>query len=501
MVPLRDAVIPLLVSITGTIIIFSITLFFSKDLVLSSLITSLLLMFFYSYGHVYGGLLHPQTGAYAAKLGLIGNHKLLASVWVVLLVSAVVIIIRLSSHKIVLSQLFSIIGLLTISFPLANIIQYQYHLLTPRKETKALDNFNSSGKSSNLQSLPDIYYIILDGYGQSEILLDYYGYDNSEFIDFLRINGFFVAENSQSNYVQTSLSISSSLNYDYIDKLIFPGEKTQKEIVLAKLIRWNKVADQLTRIGYKTIAFSTGYRVTELDNSDDFINASIFSGTVFDRLLLETSAFVISNELFPKLGLPKLYPGYATHRNRVNSTFDKLGEISNSTKPKFVFVHIISPHPPFVFDVYGEAIEPTAPFYFLDGSAYIGSREEYKDGYRDQIQYINSRVEKLISRILKDSTEKPIIIIQGDHGPGSTFNWDQPDEIGLNERTGILNAYYLGSFDDNLLYNEISPVNTFRVIFNTIFDTEFPILDDHSYYSSWSEPFIFKDVDLYRSEY
>ena len=45
------------------------------------------------------------------------------------------------------------------------------------------------------------------------------GYDNSEFLNSLRQRGFYVADCSQSNYAYTEFSLTSSLNYDYLDNL------------------------------------------------------------------------------------------------------------------------------------------------------------------------------------------------------------------------------------------------------------------------------------------
>ena len=48
---------------------------------------------------------------------------------------------------------------------------------------------------------PDIYYIILDGYAHFDTLRNIYGYDNSLFYDFLEKNGFYIPDNSLSNYL------------------------------------------------------------------------------------------------------------------------------------------------------------------------------------------------------------------------------------------------------------------------------------------------------------
>ena len=95
----------------------------------------------------------------------------------------------------------------------------------------------------------------------------------------------------------------------------------------------------------------------------------------------------------------------------------------------------------------------------------------------------------LIDQIIKDSDIPPIIIIQGDHGPDLFMpndSWPKAKNLTktmLNEKTGILNAYYLPQCDGEYLYESISPVNSFRAIFNSCFDMEFNLLDDYYYYT------------------
>ena len=49
-------------------------------------------------------------------------------------------------------------------------------------------------------------------------------------------------------------------------------------------------------------------------------------------------------------------------------------------------------------------------------------------GYRNQIVYLTGEVKTAIEGILANSTETPIIVIQGDHGPGSGPRFRQPGE-------------------------------------------------------------------------
>ena len=72
-----------------------------------------------------------------------------------------------------------------------------------------------------------------------------------------------------------------------------------------------------------------------------------------------------------------------------------------------------------------------------------------------------------------------IIIIQGDHGP-----WLQSKA----KRMQILNAYYLPGHNDQL-YPTITPVNSFRLVFNHYFGATYPLLPDQSYFSTYDDPF------------
>ncbi|HSG45623.1 MAG TPA: hypothetical protein VLA72_20970, partial [Anaerolineales bacterium] len=72
----------------------------------------------------------------------------------------------------------------------------------------------------------------------------------------------------------------------------------------------------------------------------------------------------------------------------------------------------------------------------------------------------------------------PVIVIMGDHGPTSIPGDGVPET-----RMSILNALYVNEQAKKDLYKSITPVNTFRVIFNNYFGTEYPLLDDRSYFS------------------
>ncbi len=74
------------------------------------------------------------------------------------------------------------------------------------------------------------------------------------------------------------------------------------------------------------------------------------------------------------------------------------------------------------------------------------------------------------------------------------LDWENPDETSLRERMSVLNAYYLPNNGHKQLYDEITPVNTFRIIFNYYFNMNNELLEDRNYFSGWFHPYNFIDV-------
>ena len=74
------------------------------------------------------------------------------------------------------------------------------------------------------------------------------------------------------------------------------------------------------------------------------------------------------------------------------------------------------------------------------------------------------------------------------------LDWENPENTYFKERLAILNAVHLPGGDSTGLYDEMTPVNTFRLIFNRYFGTELELLEDESYFSLWDRPYEFIDV-------
>lgn len=435
----------------------------------AALISTIILILFYSYGHVYMLLKGINIdGLYLFR------HRTLIPIWVGLSFFPIWQILRKSIDPSAATYILNVVGVSLFIFSLFQLTSFflrsRISLAEADKNTNALD-LNVGNEP------PDIYYIILDGYGRSDVLMNEYGYDNSDFLNVLRDLGFYVADCSQSNYAQTQLSLTSSLNFNYIDDLtdrFISG--TDDRTGLDVLIRHSAVRESLEKAGYKTVAFATGFLATELTDADYFLAPQRSLGNLneFEYLLIETTFARLIQDT-NNLGMQNL--GSERFRERTLFVLDKLDKLSYIKEPKFVFVHLIVPHPPYVFGSTGGPVAPEE----------TGTTRSENDviRYRDQVIFISNRMKEILPMIIANSARPPVIVLLGDHGPtipGSPAT-----------RMKNLNAYYMPNANIPL-YPTITPVNSFRMIFNSYFSQNLPLLEDASFYSSYDDPFSYKTI-------
>lgn len=347
--------------------------------------------------------------------------------------------------------------------------------------------------------LPDVFYIILDGYARSDVLREIYDYDNRDFLDHLRKKGFFIASGSTSNYCQTFLSLSSSLNcrhHNWLARNSVPANAVHASL------RHSTVLATLKQHGYRFVSYASNYSLTDFPDADVFRGPPTSSWRPdFDALLLSKTPLRLVKPAWSKAtGRPPKTDRYAELRQRTLFTLGDLGRIARGPSPQFVFAHVVCPHPPFVFGMNGEDVSPhDVPYVSTDGSfyqSYYGGMADYVSGYRAQVAFISRLAEQAIDSILENAPEPPIIILQADHGAGSrwTCDSDDPAQSDLKERFGILNAYYLPGSADHGLYETITPVNSFRIVLNSYFGTRLEPLPDENYLSSVASSYEFVNV-------
>jgi hypothetical protein len=373
--------------------------------------------------------------------------------------------------------------------PLVNVGVYELKRANATEDNKRAPVATSIPDLEGATKLPDIYYIILDAYASSKTLNEIYGYKNHEFEHYLTANGFYIAAQSRSNYPSTFHSLASSLNMNYVNTLsAVVGIEPDDITPLYRMIGHNELVRVLKSKGYKIVNIGT-VPVTERNGDADWnVRCGSWLGGEFQSMLIETTML----NLFSQTTMPDLFDQTTKyldstffHRRKILCAFSKLAEVQHGIEgPRFVFAHIISPHKPYVFGPGGEPVYGELIFDWRT------SRQE-KERYLGQLMFVNNKIREVVSQILSEAEREPIIIIQSDHGPPIFEDPTKASENFIKQTMRIFNAYYLPKNGKSLLYDSITPVNTFRVILSYYLDMNYELLEDKSYFYSHKRPYRF----------
>ena len=486
-----------LILFTMSLLAFLFFWLFTKNAQRSALYTLVVLLvffliFFILYAPAYRAL---REVIFMGKP--LGRHRNLVAASLLFLIGTSVLLIifgkRLKQKWMNNITLFANgIAIFLIIVPLATI------LYSMAKEKRAISQTSAdlpeitALEISETTALPDIYYIILDMNTNENVMSQLIDYDDSGFTKALEEKGFYVSSCSQSNYNSTRQSLTSSLNLDYLHNLdISAGESG-----MYPLLQQSRVRRMLEDIGYTTYAFKTGYSFLDLKTADHYsdptrgaLNLLTYPGiSTFESLILSVSAGQVLYENRDSLstGMQTLIDApYMQRRTEIFNVMDSLPEIAKEEGAKFIYAHMLAPHDPFVFDENGDPAFRRFPFT-ENGDPEFGAGygwDAYKKGYADEVTYLHGAIDAMIDQILANSETPPIIILQGDHGIPYTMQF--------NAEFQILNAYYFPGMDSANLYDTISPVNSFRLLFNDYFGTDFSLLEDKSYFTN--EDFTFTE--------
>lgn len=321
---------------------------------------------------------------------------------------------------------------------------------------------------------PHIFYIVLDGYSRPDNIAAIYGHDDSDLTKFLVSRGFKVAPHATTNYAFTFASLASTLNMRYLDDMSSPENKnTRARDISIELVAHNRVRTLLAGQGYKLVSFLTGFYATEIKDADMLLGDPWQLGEFEEGILRTAVAMPDSTKV-------------SQERRRVLYEFEKLPELAKSQEPLFVIAHIMSPHPPYVFGKDGGPSGIREYYWTRTGDRLIGprriTRSQDEQFYRDQVSFVNEKAARAIDGILANSKVDPIIIVQADHGHSAFLDHRSIENTYLADRMSILAAYHLPLGGDRVIYDAMTPVNSFRLILNYYFGTSFAKLPDRNYF-------------------
>ncbi len=473
---LEVIILLLLLIVTATFLLWILIGFLLKNNIKSGLIVSLGLVLFFSYGHSYN-ILRESFPRYP----IFEMHLILLSVYMIMFIGISTYIIKKERKLNNATKIINVVAVSIIILPLIGI--GQFFIMDSYSVMESEDGLEDSNQIAKLNKFLDIYYIIPDGYPGSKSLQTILNYDNSNFQNFLIEKGFFVSTESYSNYENTRFSIPSTLNMNYINHIY---DETKSVNVIDKelfhLSRDTAVIKDFKSRGYTTYVIEPGIKswdtpTRNLKNTDyRFCHTSnALDSEFFSELIRTTIINPIQAKLFAM-----------DYREKILCGFSELSKMTNrNDTPKFVLVHLMVPHRPFVFGPTGEDILPE-DLKLNDKGANLEA-----DLYLGQLEFANFKMRNVIEKLL-DTENPPVIIIQSDHGMRRDNS--QGEYIQFLSGFNNFKAYYFPHEGRNIEFETTTPVNSFRILFNLYFDEEHELLEDKIYSQIEGKDYQFRDI-------
>lgn len=469
----REAVLPIIAALAVVTVCVGCLRLLLGDWHRPAAVTSAVTVVFFAFGHVDGTL-----------DGRLDESAFLA-IAVVVAATASAAIIFAGARAAGPTRFLNLAATVLLVFPLAGIAADVAESLARRPQHQGLAGDNLAahlfpeGLPTVTGARPDIYYIILDAYVRADALREF---DNSVFLEELRQRGFYVASEAISNYTSSDQSIASSLNMSYLDALHQRPQAANDDWVA--ISQAHALGAVLKNLGYTYVHLDSGFVFTNESPLADTVVRFTPAGTlvssgsgggheshvdsevpivssIFVRALVQTTVLrsIIGHRFL--LSATEPYDFHSPHR--ALQMFEFLTGPIESSGPKFVFAHFGTPHPPSVFDRYGNYIVGDSSVGFLNTHD-----QTVPNAYTGELIYINSLVIKMIDGIMSSHQDPPVIVIASDHG--------RTDECSCPH--SILAAFHLPDGGSDGIYESISSVNHFRYILDYYFGFNLGLLDD-----------------------
>jgi hypothetical protein len=469
-VELGDVLPVLVVVVGGTAVALIVAAMLVGDARRAALVLTAAVVAFLAYGHA-ARLLQPlRIGPTVHVLG-----------WLAVIALALIVAWRGRRFLGTITRALNVASLALVIVPLVSIAPYDVgRLASGEKPTPA----PSAGPTSPSTAGPDIYWFVFDRYPSATSARLAYGIENPIF-DELRTRGFYIADASHANYQRTSASLQATFSAEFLNgrghaDIFGPTDRS----AAFSRVQNSNIARFLKSRGYFYVHVGSDFSGTRSSVLAD-VNHAFDNRTDFDAAFVDSTALP---GILRRTGLsgPRWARRYAWTTWEVNL----LANLPPYPSPKFVFGHLLLPHTPYIFTADGSFVSDEAN----------RDRPRTKQ-FTEQLTFTNARMLAIIDDLLAvPETLRPVIIVQADEGPYPSYLEDQTRHdwttATLEEREikfGILNAWYVPGGRDIGLYPEITPVNTFRVLFNAYFDTDLPILPDESFSLDHPEPLEFPE--------
>ena len=470
-IPPEDIVLPIIFSIIVIGIAWIILRYF-----LGTTRSALMLSFL-----VFLALLFSYVRLFFAKgdienLQFFGQNLILAPIFLSVGIFVVIYIIR----KKISDEINSVVNAMSVALIFFVIFQaVLYYTSTDIVSSSVFELVEVPIFQSDVMGKPDVYLILLDAYSGDTTLKKDYNFDNSGFKNKLKERGFFIPKTSFSNYPNTEISLPSIMQMVYLDFLADEmGKDSKDKLVLIELRRENNVMNIFQANGYHITTFYGG-----MDTRGFYQNAyETLCGSYFNLNEDLQRSFV--QTYFPTVFLRSMfYDNFRYHD--LECAFSEFFEFEKKNeKPQFVFVHLLMPHPPFVYDADGNRVTAKYSIDRFD--------ENLKDAYLQQTIFANKKTIEMVDSIQKRDSGA-VIMVMSDHGGRLGVDWYNPTEMDYYRALNNFGAFYFPGQEENMP-EEFAAVNVFRILFNLYLDADYEILEDKQIWYIPERPYDHIDV-------
>ncbi len=440
----HETVISFFIISAAGIAIYFLIRWIIKDRIKSAILLTAILFIVLFFRDIYELLAFSGVTKLVSDFSIFVGELFFAIIIVVLVLAPIIIWLYKSKRKFL--KLNSYLNLLTTIFLVIEIIGLGFIEVTKVELKSKID---IKEPLEEIQNKPDIYFIILDGYTGFSGLKKYWNFDNSELKKFMKKNGFFIAENGKTIYNVTNYSIASTLN---MAELNFEADNLYAKssyLSLANIIKKNIVVEFLSEVGYDFINLS----LFDIRDKKKFYEDIYFlkSGNIYQSRTIYGHLYEIQNEINADMAYINL------------DIFNRLKNMRSAPngKPKFIYAHIMMPHPPYYFDAEGNK-----------NDFKVANDPNNKNSYLAQLKYTNHLLMESLNEVLNSSGNPPIIVVQGDHG-FRRFKEKNKKDVEYS----VLSCYYFPGKDYSSFTDSMKTINTFRLIFNKYFNQNFQLLN------------------------
>lgn len=328
---------------------------------------------------------------------------------------------------------------------------------------------------------PDVYYLIFDCYPGTTYLRNYMNYDNYAMDSMLKQDGFHVIPEPRSNYNRTAFSMASTFNFQYLRGINDNTRTTSKDYNQALLtVKDPDVVNIFKSNGYRFYNLS----VFAIDDAppmyrEHFLTMPEENVMLYDSLWERIKRDVLWNFITGNYANTFIKKLFEQDKNKFiedqvkkktynHTLIDSVAKIPliTSASPKFVYAHFELPHPPYFYNEKGESNNldmATDPNSFRNRSLFLS-----------YLEYTNTVIRNICNHILRASGNKAVIVIQSDHGFTDFEGGPQEHEHYFKNYS----AFYFPDRNYSILYDSLSNINTFPILFNKYFQSNIPLQKD-----------------------